>query len=103
MNTLKLKIKNLFVITIASSITVPSLTVAAQKSDSGFNSAIKSALRFGQENANTYGQIKFNLRYRYEYADTDNTAPKPANANTFRLRLGYLTPEIAGIQGFAEY
>ena len=103
MNILKLKIKNLLVVTIASSITVPSLTVAAQKSDSGLDSAIESALRFGQKNANTYGQIKFNLRYRYEYVDTENTTPKPANANTFRLRLGYLTPEIAGIQGFAEY
>lgn len=64
---------------------------------------IEEALRFGQKNPQYYGQIKFDLNYRYEYADTDNTAPKPAHANTFRLRLGYLTPEIFAFQGFAEY
>ncbi len=66
------------------------------------NDAIDNTLKFGQADAK-YGQIKFDLRYRYEYADTKNNPAKPAHANTFRLRLGYLTPEIAYFQGFAEY
>jgi hypothetical protein len=66
------------------------------------NEAVENALKFGQSDAK-YGQIKFDLNYRYEYADTKSTPQKPAHGNTFRLRLGYLTPEFYGIQGFAEY
>ena len=66
------------------------------------NESTKKVLKLGQDDAK-YGQIKFDLRYRYEYADTKNTPPIPANANTFRLRLGYLTPEFFGLQGFVEY
>ncbi|PKO19701.1 MAG: hypothetical protein CVU38_21525, partial [Chloroflexi bacterium HGW-Chloroflexi-1] len=62
----------------------------------------ENLLKFGQSDAR-YGRITFDLNYRYEHADTENTAPKPANANTFRLRLGYLTPDFHGVQGFAEY
>ncbi len=62
----------------------------------------ENALKFNQRDGR-YGQIRFNLNYRYEYADTDNSAPQPAHANTFRVRLGYLSPEFAGIQGFVEY
>ena len=68
----------------------------------GFDNNIENALKFGQEDAK-YGQVTFDLRYRYEYADTKSTKPRPAHANTFRLRLGYLTPEFHGLQGFAEY
>lgn len=69
----------------------------------GLDEKIEQALRFGQDTVQDYGQIKLDLNYRYEYADTDNTAPEPAHGNTFRLRLGYLTPEIFGFQAFAEY
>lgn len=69
---------------------------------SDIDKTIENALKFGQEDGK-YGQVKFNLRYRYEYADTDNTGPQPAHANTFRLRLGYLTPEFHGLQAYAEY
>lgn len=86
-----------------SALSVASLIVAAPNvSAFGFDNGIQKVLKFGQEDAK-YGQIKFNLRYRYEYADTKGTKPIPAHANTFRLRLGYLSPEIFGFQGFAEY
>lgn len=68
----------------------------------GIDGDIENALKFGQEDAK-YGRVTFDLRYRYEYADTKGTAPQPAHANTFRLRLGYLSPEFFGFQGFAEY
>nr|WP_305909526.1 alginate export family protein [Methylomarinum sp. Ch1-1]MDP4522445.1 alginate export family protein [Methylomarinum sp. Ch1-1] len=76
---------------------------ATQSVNAGIDQTIEEALRFGQKNPQYYGQIKFDLNYRYEYADTDDTEPEPAHANTFRLRLGYLTPEILGVQAFAEY
>ncbi len=63
---------------------------------------IENALKFGQADER-YGRITLDLNYRYEHADTKSTAPKPANANTFRLRLGYLTPQFYGWQGFVEY
>ncbi len=66
------------------------------------NESIEQALKFGQPNAE-YGQLKLNLSYRYEFADVENTAPKPANANLIRVRLGYLTPELFHTQGFVEY
>ena len=78
------------------------LTITPKSNASGINESIENALKFGQDDAK-YGQIKLNLRYRYEYADTKGTPPQPAHANTFRLRIGYLTPEFHGLQGFAEY
>jgi hypothetical protein len=78
------------------------MVITHNVSASEFDDRIENALKFGQEDAK-YGQIKFDLRYRYEYADTKATAPRPAHANTFRLRIGYLTPEFFDFQGFAEY
>jgi len=64
--------------------------------------AIENALMFGQQGK--YGQIKFDLRYRYENVHIDNDLPKKtANANTLRLRAGYLTPELWSLQAYAEY
>jgi alginate export protein len=92
--------KTLTKLTLAGAL----LTVASSQAVfAGLEETVEEALRFGQPNSQYYGQIKFDLNYRYEYADTDDTAPEPAHANTFRLRLGYLTPEIGGFQGFAEY
>ena len=68
----------------------------------GFDESMENVLKFGQSDGR-YGQITLDLNYRYEYADTENTPQKPANANTFRLRLGYLTPVFYGVQGFAEF
>lgn len=78
------------------------LMMVAQTASANAVETVENGLKFGQSDAK-YGQVKFNLNYRYEYADTENTAREPAHANTFRLRLGYLTPEFSGIQGFAEY
>ncbi|MGR9044253.1 MAG: alginate export family protein [Gammaproteobacteria bacterium] len=77
-------------------------STAAQNATAGFDETVENALKFGQSDGK-YGQITLDLNYRYEYADTENTPPRPANANTFRLRLGYLTPEFHGLQGFVEY
>ncbi len=77
-------------------------SATAQHATAGIDESIENALKFGQSDGK-YGQITMDLNYRYEYADTENTAPKPAHANTFRLQLGYLTPEFHGLQGFVEY
>jgi hypothetical protein len=69
---------------------------------------IEDALKFGQTDGK-YGEVKVDLNYRYENVDQDhgsanpNLDPRTANANTLRLRLGYLTPAFHGLQGFAEY
>jgi hypothetical protein len=63
---------------------------------------IEKTLKFGQDDAK-YGQIKVNLNFRYENVDTKNPVKQVANAATLRWRLGYLTPEFHGLQGFAEY
>jgi hypothetical protein len=67
-----------------------------------FDKPIENALKFGADDGR-YGQIKFDLRYRYEHVDDDVAPLQDANANTLRLRAGYLTPEFYGFQGFAEY
>lgn len=48
-----------------------------------------------------WGQINIDLRYRYERVEQDEL--KTANGDPLRLRLGYLTPKLAGFQGFAEF
>lgn len=79
------------------------LTVTCfQTAQADIDETLENAFKLGQTDGK-YGQVTFDLNYRYEYHDTDNLKPEPAHANTFRLRLGYLTPEVAGIQGFAEY
>jgi hypothetical protein len=66
------------------------------------NETVENALLFGEQGE--YGQVKFDLRYRYEHVHiTDDSPIKTANANTMRLRLGYLTPEFHGLQVYAEY
>lgn len=66
----------------------------------GFDKPIENALKLGHYGH--YGQFKFDLRYRYEHVDDEGPLDN-ANANTLRLRAGYLTPEFFGFQGFAEY
>ncbi|MDF1584239.1 MAG: alginate export family protein [Methyloprofundus sp.] len=64
--------------------------------------AIENALKLGDESQ--YGQLKFDLRYRYQNVHVDSNLPtKTANANTLRLRLGYLTPELYHFQSYIEY
>ena len=61
----------------------------------GVNNSVEEALK------GDWGQITFNLRYRFEYVDQDGL--KTTTGDPIRLRLGYLTPEFAGFQGFAEF
>jgi hypothetical protein len=70
--------------------------------NAGVNQVIEDALKFSQKDA-SYGQIKLNLRYRYEQNDSKNPSLKTANASTIRLQIGYLTPELAGFQGYVQY
>ncbi|MBW6453230.1 MAG: alginate export family protein [Methyloprofundus sp.] len=63
---------------------------------------IENVLKLGNEAK--YGQLKFDLGYRYQNVHVDNNLPtKTANANTLRLRLGYLTPELYYFQSYIEY
>jgi len=48
-----------------------------------------------------WGKIFFNLRYRFERVEQDNL--QTANGDPVRLRLGYLTPQRAGFQAYAEF
>ncbi len=48
-----------------------------------------------------WGQIKADVRYRYEYVDPEGNTEE-AHASTLRLRLGYLTPQFKGLQGYVE-
>jgi hypothetical protein len=69
-----------------------------------FTQTIEDALAFNQKGKN--GAIKADLNYRWENVDQDQGGvpnPRTANANTARLRLGALSPEFYGIQGFAEF
>jgi hypothetical protein len=60
---------------------------------------IEDALNFYHYGHN--GAIKFDLNYRYENVNEGDRFG--ANANTARLRLGYLSPVFHGLQGYAEY
>ena len=87
-------------IKLKATVLLISLLLPAQAFAMG--EAIESALMLGQQGK--YGQIKFDLRYRYENVHIDNDLPKKtANANTLRLRAGYLTPEVLNLQAYAEY
>jgi hypothetical protein len=59
------------------------------------NDTIEDALK------GDWGQVKLNLRYRFENVEQDGL--KTTNGDPIRLRLGYLTPNFAGFQAFAEF
>ena len=70
---------------------------------------IEDALNFYHYGSN--GAVKADLNYRWENVDQDAGTTKTANANTARLRLGYLTPYRLGyltpyfhdFQAYGEY
>ena len=68
---------------------------SAAAGETGVDQKIVNALK------GDWGQITFDLRYRWEYVDQDGAGT--ANGDPIRLRLGYLTPEFAGFQAFAEF
>jgi len=66
--------------------------------------SIEDALNFYHYGKN--GAVKFDLNYRYENVDQSKDgvrALQNANANTARLRLGFLSPAFHGLQAYAEY
>jgi hypothetical protein len=67
---------------------------------------IEDILKIGKD-----GAVKFDVNYRWEHVNqdegiisaTNRTAPKTANANTIRSRIGVLSPSYQNFQAFAEY
>ncbi len=79
-----------------------SFLMALSVQAANINEKVENALLFGEQGE--YGQVKFDLRYRYENVYIANDLPiQTANANTLRLRFGYMTPEFHGVQVYAEY
>ncbi len=90
-----------------------SVAFASQPVSAGLTQNVEDALNFYHYGHN--GAVKFDLNYRYENVNEDNRfgptgavlpaakQPLTANANTARLRLGFLTPTWQGLQGYAEY
>ncbi len=67
----------------------------------GVTQSIEDALNFYHYGKN--GAVKFDLNYRYENVNQEESPLETANANTARLRLGFLTPTFHGLQAYAEY
>lgn len=78
-----------------------SITVVSAPASAGLTQEIEDALNFYHYGHN--GAIKFDLNYRYENVNQDAGLAETANANTARLRLGFLTPEFHDFQGYVEY
>jgi len=78
-----------------------SMTVVSAPALAGLTQEIEDALNFYHYGHN--GAIKFDLNYRYENVNQDAGLAETANANTARLRLGFLTPEFHDFQAYAEY
>jgi len=77
------------------------LTTGTDPATAGLTQDIEDALNFYHYGHN--GAIKFDLNYRYENANQDAGTTQTANANTARLRLGFLTPKFYDLQAYAEY
>lgn len=76
-------------------VVLPTMTGTCLAAEDTTNDKISQALK------GDWGQIKANLRYRYEHVEQDGL--KTANGDPIRLRLGYLTPKLAGFQAYAEF
>lgn len=91
--------------------TLLSMTMASLPASADITKEVEDALNFYHYGSN--GAVKMDLNYRWENVDQDNSVRKPANlgggpletanANTARLRLGFLTPTFHDFQGYAEY
>ncbi|WP_445369251.1 alginate export family protein [Methylomonas sp. BW4-1] len=91
--------------------TLLSLTFVSLPAAADITKEVEDALNFYHYGSN--GAVKMDLNYRWENVDKDNSVRKPANmggqpvetanANTVRLRLGFLTPVFHDFQGYAEY
>ena len=85
--------------TLLLSVLCLAMNVSTPAVGAEITQAIEEALKL---NSGELGQIKFNLRYRFENVNQEGIPKDTANASTLRLRLGYLTPEFQGLQGYAE-
>ena len=95
------------------SVTLPatllSMTIASLPASADITKEVEDALNFYHYGSN--GAVKMDLNYRWENVDQDKGSggtvgaggPKTANANTARLRLGFLTPTFHDFQAYAEY
>ncbi|OQW67138.1 MAG: hypothetical protein BVN35_20660 [Proteobacteria bacterium ST_bin11] len=88
--------------------TLLSLTFVSMPALADMTKEVEDALNFYHYGSN--GAVKLDLNYRWENVDKDASARKPngrpletANANTVRMRLGFLTPVFHDFQGYAEY
>ncbi|MDD2739530.1 MAG: alginate export family protein [Methylomonas lenta] len=87
------------------------LCASSMPLQANFTKEAEDALNF-YDNGNK-GAVNMDLRYRWENVNQDagpvipgSNPPRTvetANANTARLRLGYLTPTFYDLQAFAEY
>lgn len=82
------------------------ISVVAQ-AQANFTNDIEEVFKLYQNG--DMGAVKMDLNYRWENVNQDHggktpaTDPKTANANTARLRLGYMSPVLYGFQAYAEY
>lgn len=76
-------------------ISLPAMATTCLAEENTVNDKISNALK------GDWGQIKANIRYRYEHVEQDGL--KTANGDPIRLRLGYQTPNFAGLQAYAEF
>ncbi len=80
---------------LGTTLTLLTTAGAVPATEATTNERIENALQ------GDWGQIKLNLRYRLEHVKQDGL--KDATGDPIRLRLGYLTPNFAGFQAFAEF
>jgi hypothetical protein len=92
--------KKLSLIALSGALLLSSFSATTMADD--MTKSIEQALKFGQEDGK-YGKINFDLRFRYTNADGKSPNKKTGNAFVGRIRIGYLTPVFAGLQGYAEY
>jgi len=84
-----------------------SMSVVSLPASAGLTQQIEDALNFYHYGHN--GAVKFDLNYRYENVNQEKGPLDPvtklpvqtANANTARLRLGFLSPVFQGFQAYA--
>jgi uncharacterized protein YjbI with pentapeptide repeats len=87
-----MKIRGTSQLTRRRLILVTAVSIAALSTDA-HGTSISEAI--------TGGKVNLDVRYRYEYVSQDN-ALKDANASTVATRLGYMTGDVAGVEGFIE-
>ncbi len=78
-----------------------SLTAISTPANADLTKEVEDALNFYHYGSN--GAVKMDLNYRWENVDRFAGKDETANANTARLRLGLLSPQLYDFQAYAEY